>query len=61
MRDTEEEKEEENRKEYKSSITGCTVKVYPTMDDWRMLLKEAGKTGPHWDWNKIKIFRKGEH
>lgn len=49
MRDTPEEREEEKRTEYKSPITGQTIRVYPTIDDWERLLKDAGKTGPHWD------------
>jgi hypothetical protein len=43
------ELDKENSKEYKSPITGETIKVYPTMDDWDRILKEAGKDGPHWD------------
>lgn len=40
---------EENPQEYKSPITGETTKVYPNLDDWNRMLKEAEKYGPHWD------------
>lgn len=41
--------EENDQKTYQSPVTGQTITVYPTEEDWERLLKEAGKTGPHWD------------
>jgi hypothetical protein len=41
--------DEEDPKEYKSPITGETIKVYPTLNDWERMLKDSGKDGPHWD------------
>jgi len=30
-----------------SPITGCTVREYPSEDDWARLLQDEGKTSPH--------------
>jgi hypothetical protein len=40
---------EEKEETYKSPVTGQTIRVYPTEEDWRDRLKAAGKPGPHWE------------
>lgn len=41
--------DDEDVKTYQSPVTGETINTYPTKEDWIEILKEAGKTGPHWD------------
>jgi len=36
-------------KTYQSPVTGETIRVYPTEDDWANLLRDEGRTGPHWE------------